>query len=384
MASQQSGFFGGFKNPNLSQNIGGGSVADILSLQNTSWNTSAGTAMMGQNMAPLSSNAAGLAETKTISGSTGVVNNVQRRLTENFALGGKVGHSAQKGKVPSLLTGGEFVINKDAVKKHGLSFFNSINAQRLNRGGVVGKNVSMPAGSNMDSQSELLQQILDTLIIQGETAESTRSETQTLKETIESKTTNNITTGEAGEAGTDQSTILQSILEEIKNQNTTISQEISNSVQNVIDKSQTSQSTEINNSSSSNSNSVRSSSNVSNVSNNSNFVDQASIQNDLLSQILLALQSQPSGGSGGFSTSSGGSGGGVGDININVTVDSKGGSQSSYEGGGSSDMGSANGVNSSVNQKANDIAKQIEESVIKILTDQQRLGGVLPNPSKMK
>ena len=383
MASQSSGFFGGLKTPNFAQDIGGGAtVGGIISSQNTPWSTSAGTAMMGQNMAPLSSNAAGLAETKTMSGATGVVNNVQRRLT-GFAAGGRVSQSAGQGKVPSLLTGGEFVINKDAVKKHGLSFFNSINAQRLNRGGVVGKNVPMPAGSNMDSQSELLQQILDTLIIQGETAESTRSETQTLKETIESKTTNNITTGEAGEVGADQSTILQSILEEIKNQNTTISQEISNSVQNVIDKSQTSQSTEINNSSNSNSNSVRNSSNVSNVSNSSNFVDQASIQNDLLSQILLALQSQPSGGGGGFATSSGGSGGGVGNININVTVDSKGGSQSSYEGGGSSsDMGSANGVNSSVNQKANDIAKQIEESVIKILTDQQRLGGVLPNPSK--
>jgi TP901 family phage tail tape measure protein len=376
---QRTGFFGGAQPSNIGQSIGGSNtVGSMLGMQNTSWTNAGGTAMLGNAVAP---NAP--MSTATTAGSTGTVNYQQQRALRR-AVGGKITkQSGESGeRVPALLTGGEFVINKDAVKKHGLSFFNSINAQRLNRGGVVGKNVSMPAGSNMDSQSELLQQILDTLIIQGETAESTRSETQTLKETIESKTTNNITTGEAGETGTDQSTILQSILEEIKNQNTTISQEISNSVQNVIDKSQTSQSTEINNSSSSNSNSVRSSSNVSNVSNNSNFVDQTSIQNDLLSQILLALQSQPSGGGGGFSTSSGGSGGGVGDISINVTVDSKGGSQSSYEGGGSSDMGSANGVNSSVNQKANDIAKQIEESVIKILTDQQRLGGVLPNPSK--
>jgi len=376
---QRTGFFGGAQPSNIGQSIGGSNtVGSMLGMQNTSWTNTGGTAMLGNAVAP---NAP--MSTATTAGSTGTINYQQQRALRR-AVGGKITkQSGESGeRVPALLTGGEFVINKDAVKKHGLSFFNGINAQRLNRGGVVGKNVSMPAGSNMDSQSELLQQILDTLIIQGETAESTRSETQTLKETIESKTTNNITTGEAGEARADQSTILQSILEEIKNQNTTISQEISNSVQNVIDKSETSQSTEINNSSSSNSNSVRSSSNVSNVSNNSNFVDQASIQNDLLSQILLALQSQPSGGGGGFSTSSGGSGGGVGDISINVTVDSKGGSQSSYEGGGSSDMGSANGVNSSVNQKANDIAKQIEESVIKILTDQQRLGGVLPNPSK--
>ena len=377
--SQRTGFFGGAKPSNISQAIGGGNtVGGMLGLQNTSWTNAGGTAMLGNAVAP---NAP--MSTATTAGSDGPINYQQQRALRR-AVGGKITkQSGESGeRVPALLTGGEFVINKDAVKKHGLSFFNSINAQRLNRGGVVGKNVSMPAGSNMDSQSELLQQILDTLIIQGETAESTRSETQTLKETIESKTTNNITTGEAGEAGTDQSTILQSILEEIKNQNTTISQEISNSVQNVIDKSQTSQSTEINNSSNSNSSSVRNSSNVSSVSNNSNFVDQSSIQNDLLSQILLALQSQPSGGGGGFATSSGGSGGGVGNININVTVDSKGGSQSSYEGGGSSDMGSSNGVNSTVNQKANDIAKQIEESVIKILTDQQRLGGVLPNPSK--
>ena len=116
---------------------------------------------------------------------------------------------------------------------------------------------------------------------------------------------------------------------------------------------------------------------------NSNFVDQATIQNDLLSQILLAVSSTPSSRGGGFSTSSGGSGGGgVGNININVTVDAGGKSESSYEGGGESDMQSSNGVNTTVNQKANNIAKQIEEAVIKIMTDQQRLGGVLPNPSK--
>jgi polyhydroxyalkanoate synthesis regulator phasin len=296
-----------------------------------------------------------------------------------MAVGGKVIRASgeSEDRVPALLTGGEFVVNKDAVKKHGLTFFNSINAQRLNKGGVVGKNIPMPAASNMDSQSELLQQILDTLITQGETAESTRSETQTLKETIESKTTNNITTGESGEANTNQSAILQSILEEIKNQNTTISQEISNSVQNVIDKSQTSESTEINNSSRSNSSSVRNSSNVSNVSNSSNFVEQASIQNDLLSQILIAVQSSPSSGGGGFSPSGGGSsgGGGVGDVYINVTVDSKGGSSSSYEGG--SDSSTANGTNTSVNDQADNIAKQIEEAVIKVITDQQRLGGIL-------
>ena len=378
IASQRSGFFGGFQTPNLSQSIGGsGTVGNMIATQSTPWNTSAGTAMLGQNMAPLSNNAAGLAETKTKSGATGVVNNIQRRLT-GYAVGGKVTRPSGEAdkNVPTLLTGGEFVINKDAVKKHGLSFFNSINAQRLNRGGVVGKNISMPAGSNMDSQSELLQQILDTLIMQGETAESTRNETQTLKETIESKTTNNVTTGEASDPNKTQSTILQSILEEIKNQNTTISQEISNSVQNIIDKRQTSESTEINNSSSSSSSSTKNSSNVSNVSNNSNFVDQATIQNDLLSQILLAVQSKPSGGGGGFTTSSGGAGGGAGNININVTVDNKGNSNSTYEGGGN-DMQTANGVNKSVEGKADNIAKQIEEAVIKILTDQQRLGGVL-------
>ena len=383
IASQSSGFFGGFQTPNFAQDIGGGgTVGGIISSQNTSWNTSAGTAMLGQNMAPLSNNAAGLAETKTKSGATGVINNVQRRLT-GFAVGGKVTRPSGEAdkNVPTLLTGGEFVINKDAVKKHGLSFFNSINAQRLNRGGVVGKNISMPAGSNIDSQSELLQQILDTLIMQGETAESTRNETQTLKETIESKTTNNVTTGEASDPNTNQSAILQSILEEIKNQNTTISQEISNSVQNIIDKRQTSESTEINNSSSSSSSSTKNSSNVSNISNNSNFVDQATIQNDLLSQILLAVQSKPSGGGGGFKTSSGGSGGGVGNININVTVDNKGNSNSTYE-GGSDDMQTANGVNRSVDGKADSIAKQIEEAVIKILTDQQRLGGVLQKNNK--
>jgi TP901 family phage tail tape measure protein len=384
--SQRTGFFGGFKGANLNQGIGGGNtVGNMINMQGTNWMNSGGTGMMGLSAASNFSTGGGFSssETATKAGfNSGTYTNYQsQRLLgkRKMAVGGKVIRASgeSEDRVPALLTGGEFVVNKDAVKKHGLSFFNSINAQRLNKGGVVGKNIPMPAASNMDSQSELLQQILDTLITQGETAESTRSETQTLKETIESKTTNNITTGESGEANTNQSAILQSILEEIKNQNTTISQEISNSVQNVIDKSQTSESTEINNSSRSNSSSVRNSSNVSNVSNSSNFVEQASIQNDLLSQILIAVQSSPSSGGGGFSPSGGGSsgGGGVGDVYINVTVDSKGGSSSSYEGG--SDSSTANGTNTSVNDQADNIAKQIEEAVIKVITDQQRLGGIL-------
>ena len=384
--SQRTGFFGGFKGANLNQGLGcGNTVGNMINMQGTNWMNSGGTGMMGLSAASSFSAGGGFSSSETASKAgfnSGTYTNYQsQRLLgkRKMAVGGKVIRASgeSEDRVPALLTGGEFVINKDAVKKHGLSFFNSINAQRLNKGGVVGKNIPMPAASNMDSQSELLQQILDTLITQGETAESTRSETQTLKETIESKTTNNITTGESGEANTNQSAILQSILEEIKNQNTTISQEISNSVQNIIDKSQTSESTEINNSSSSNSSSVRNSSNVSNVSNSSNFVEQASIQNDLLSQILIAVQSSPSSGGGGFSPSGGGSsgGGGVGDVYINVTVDSKGGSSSSYEGG--SDSSTANGTNTSVNDQADNIAKQIEEAVIKVITDQQRLGGIL-------
>lgn len=387
-ASQRSSGLFGFGGPSaittdaaISGGVGSGSstVAKLMSSQMMPNITAAGTQMAG--FAPAAS-IASVAETASTSQS-GRIDLSQNRAT-NFAVGGKVtqfGGSVEK-KVPTLLTGGEFVIKKDAVKKHGLSFFNDINAQRLNKGGVVGKGSSLSTGGSVDSQSDLLQQILDTLIMQGENTESTLSETQTLREKIESKTTNNVTTAEAGETSTNQTTILQSILEEIKNQPTNLSQEISNSVQNIINKNESS-STEINNSSTSNSNSsVRNSSNVSSVS-NSNFVDQATIQNDLLSQILLAVSSTPSSRGGGFSTSSGGSGGGgVGNININVTVDAGGKSESSYEGGGESDMQSSNGVNTTVNQKANNIAKQIEEAVIKIMTDQQRLGGVLPNPSK--
>ena len=388
-ASQRSSGLFGFGGPSaintdaaISGGVGSGSstVAGLMTSQMMPNITAGGTQMMG--FAPAAS-MSGTAQTASTS-QTGKIDLVSSRLTQRKAVGGKVtqfGGTVEK-KVPTLLTGGEFVINKESVKKHGLSFFNDINAQRLNKGGVVGKGSSLSTGGSVDPQSDLLQQILDTLITQGENTESTLSETQTLREKIESKTTNNLTTTETGNTATNETAILQSILEEIKNQNTTLSQEISNSVQNIINKNESS-STEINNSSTSSSNSsVRNSSNVSSVS-NSNFVDQATIQNDLLSQILLALQSSPSSSGGGFATSSGGgSGGGAGNININVTVDAKGNANSSYEGEGSGDSGSSNGVNNSVNQKATNVAKEIEEAVIKILTNQQRLGGVLPNPSK--
>ena len=49
--------------------------------------------------------------------------------------------------IPALLTGGEYVINKDSVGKYGVDFFEQLNANRYRNGGYVGEGRPQPAGS---------------------------------------------------------------------------------------------------------------------------------------------------------------------------------------------------------------------------------------------
>ena len=51
-----------------------------------------------------------------------------------FASGGMVNGNGYGDNVPSLLTGGEFVVNKDSAKKIGYSNLNNINSGGSNRG----------------------------------------------------------------------------------------------------------------------------------------------------------------------------------------------------------------------------------------------------------
>jgi hypothetical protein len=55
--------------------------------------------------------------------------------------------------VPALLTGGEYVINKDSVGKYGVDFFEQLNANRYRTGGYVGDS-SPQTGSNLGGVGE--------------------------------------------------------------------------------------------------------------------------------------------------------------------------------------------------------------------------------------
>ena len=294
---------------------------------------------------------------------------IQNTATAKRAAGGRISSS----KVPALLTGGEYVINKDAVRKHGLSFMNSVNSQNLNKGGKV-KGTSMPS-SPLEDQSVILQQILETLMEQGEQEQARAEQIQSLTEKSES-TINNTTTQEIKTKGEEQVKVLTSILEAIKEQNTELPAQISNTLQNsnVVNNSTINSSANSTQSSNSSNSTIN---NTSNSSTSNSFVDNTTIQNNLLGEILDTLKF-PSASSAPVA-SSGGSGTAGNNVNITVNVDSKG-----NEMGGGNEMtnSSSSGVNTVTKDTAAELASQIKSAVIEILTDQQRLGGILFSRNK--
>ena len=301
--------------------------------------------------------------------SVGIRNLVQSTTTAKRAAGGRISSS----KVPALLTGGEYVINKDAVRKHGLSFMNSVNSQNLNKGGKV-KGTSMPS-SPLEDQSVILQQILETLMEQGEQEQARAEQIQSLTEKSES-TINNTTTQEIKTKGEEQVKVLTSILEAIKEQNTELPAQISNTLQNsnVVNNSTINSSANSTQSSNSSNSTIN---NTSNSSTSNSFVDNTTIQNNLLGEILETLRFPSS--SSAPATSVGGGGGSAGsNVNITVNVDSKG-----NEMGGGNEMtnSSSSGVNTVTKDRAAELASQIKSAVIEIITEQQRLGGILRNKS---
>lgn len=69
-------------------------------------------------------------------------------MIKRFAAGGLSGGD----NVPALLMGGEFVMNRNAVNKYGVDFFNRLNAGRYAGGGLVGgvQNASAPGGEKLN------------------------------------------------------------------------------------------------------------------------------------------------------------------------------------------------------------------------------------------
>lgn len=58
--------------------------------------------------------------------------------------------------VPAMLTRGEYVIQRDAVDKYGIGFFDKINAKKYNRGGRVGYNTGGGVGSGISNISGII------------------------------------------------------------------------------------------------------------------------------------------------------------------------------------------------------------------------------------
>jgi TP901 family phage tail tape measure protein len=63
--------------------------------------------------------------------------------------------------VPAMLTRGEYVIQRDAVDKYGVGFFDRVNAKKYNSGGRVGYNTGSPGG--VGSEDENLSKVLKAL-----------------------------------------------------------------------------------------------------------------------------------------------------------------------------------------------------------------------------
>ena len=373
VVSQQQTFWGGnVKSPQSYANVRGtnlqmGGTSSIMSAQSTPWTSSAGKSYSGFQSVNQSQNATWNAQAYGNASNRGV-------NTRNLAFSGATNRKAAGGrisssKVPALLTGGEYVINKDAVKKHGLSFMNSVNSQSLNKGGKV-KGASMGA-SPLEDQSTILQQILETLLEQGAQEEARAEQIQNLTEKSES-TVNNNTTQEIKTKGESQIKVLTSILEAIKEQNTELPAQISNTLQNsnIINNSTSNSSTNSSQSSNSSNSTINS---TSNSSTSNSFVDNTTIQNNLLGEILETLKFPSAGPAPATSTRAGGAASGS-NVNITVNVDSKGG-----EMGGGAEMtnSSSSGVNSVTKDRAAALASQIKSAVIEIITEQQRLGGIL-------
>lgn len=370
VVSQKQTFWGGnVKSPQSFTSVRGpsNSMRSIMSSQSTPWTSDLGNSYSGFQSVNQSQNATWDAQAYGSASNRGV-------NTRNLAFSGATNRKAAGGrisssKVPALLTGGEYVINKDAVKKHGLSFMNSVNSQSLNKGGKV-KGASMGA-SPLEDQSTILQQILETLLEQGAQEEARAEQIQNLTEKSES-TVNNNTTQEIKTKGESQIKVLTSILEAIKEQNTELPAQISNTLQNsnIINNSTSNNSTNSSQSSNSSNSTINS---TSNSSTSNSFVDNTTIQNNLLGEILDTLKFPSAGPAPATSTSASGGASGS-NVNITVNVDSKGGQM-----GGGAEMtnSSSSGVNNVTKDKAAELASQIKSAVIEIITEQQRLGGIL-------
>ncbi len=370
VVSQKQTFWGGnVKSPQSFTSVRGpsNSMRSIMSSQSTSWTSDLGNSYSGFQSVNQAQNTTWDAKAFGNASNRGAnTRNLARQVgTQRRAAGGRISSS----KVPALLTGGEYVVNKDAVKKHGLSFMNSVNSQSLNKGGKV-KGASMGA-SPLEDQSTILQQILETLLEQGAQEEARAEQIQNLTEKSES-TVNNNTTQEIKTKGESQIKVLTSILEAIKEQNTELPAQISNTLQNsnIINNSTTNNSANSSQSSNSSNSTINS---TSNSSTSNSFVDNTTIQNNLLGEILETLKFPSAGPAPATSTSAGGGASGS-NVNITVNVDSKGG-----EMGGGAEMtnSSSSGVNSVTKDKAAELASQIKSAVIEIITEQQRLGGIL-------
>lgn len=365
IVSQRTSFWSGnVKSPMSFTDMRGpsNSMRGVMSNQATPWRSAAGQSWSGFQVPKGNASYDFAAGRQALGSGANIRNTSAMAALGKKAAGGRI----STGRVPTLLTGGEYVINKDAVRKHGLSFMNSLNSQNLNKGGKV-KGASAPL-SPLEDQSTILQQILDTLLEQGEQEQARAEQIQNLTEKSES-TVNNTTTQEIKTKGEEQNQILSSILEAIKEQNTELPAQITNSLQNsnVVNNSTINSSS---NQSSNNANSITN--NTSNSSTSNSFVDNTTIQNNLLGEILETLKF-PTTPAAPTPSAGGGSMGGN-NVSVTVNVDGKGKSM-----GGEGDItnSSSTGVNSVTKDEATNMANEIKAAVLQIISEQQRLGGVL-------
>ena len=79
--------------------------------------------------------------------------------------------------IPALLTGGEFVMNKDTVDNLGVDFFEALNARKYQEGGYVGDSAPQRTGTDIGGNRDLVNNINITVNVDkdGASTTSTRS-----------------------------------------------------------------------------------------------------------------------------------------------------------------------------------------------------------------
>ncbi len=115
-------------------------------------------------------NQANIAANKSAFGNEGLAGfgHASGGLIRGFASGGFAGRDT----IPAMLTGGEYVMKRGAVQRHGVDFFNRLNGGKLKmaNGGFVGDGSSQTSGGGF---SDKLNDSIMRLVISNETLKDT-------------------------------------------------------------------------------------------------------------------------------------------------------------------------------------------------------------------